>query len=102
MAGAKKKTEHKVVKPGKDIVASMADGFRKRLLKVVKGGAKDLVIDLKGVEMIDSVGIGVIIATHNSMSSSGGTLRLTNLSQDIYGLFKTMRLDEHFDVQPAT
>jgi anti-anti-sigma factor len=99
MARAKKNPGQRVVKPGKDVVASMADGFRKRLLKVIKDGVKDLVIDLKGVDMIDSVGIGIIIATHNSMSNTGGRLTLSNVSEDIHGLLKTMRLDQHFDVQ---
>lgn len=102
MARAKKKATSKVVKPGKDIVASMADGFRKKLLKVVQGGIKEVVVDLKGVEMIDSVGVGVLIATHNSMSNAGGALRLRNASKDICRLFKTMRLDQHFEVQEAS
>jgi anti-anti-sigma regulatory factor len=51
--------------------------------------------------MVDSVGIGVIIATHNSLDQKGGKLRVINIADDIYGLFSTMRLDRHFSVEKA-
>jgi len=93
-----KKAKQKVIKPGKDIVASMVDELRKKLLILIDKGNNDLGIDLTGVEMIDSVGLGVLIATHNSLSRNGGKLTVTNVSEDIYGLFKTMRLDQHFQI----
>ena len=64
-------------------------------------GVKKLVVDLNGVEMVDSVGIGVLVAAHNSISKNGGHMSLSNVSQDIYNLFKTMRLDQHFEVIPV-
>jgi anti-sigma B factor antagonist len=51
--------------------------------------------------MVDSVGIGVIIATHNSLNKVGGKLKVTNITKDIYTLFTTMRLDRHFTVEKA-
>lgn len=97
MAKAKKATK-KTMKPGKDIVASMADDFRKKLLKAVDQGIKSLTIDFTGVEMIDSVGLGVLIAAHNSLKEAEGSLSVKNVSEDIYKLLKTMRLDQHFEV----
>ena len=102
MAGAKKKATNKTIKPGKDIIASMSDDFRKKLLKVVNGGIRELTIDLTGVNMVDSVGLGVIIATHNSLDDLGGSLKLKNVSEDIYRLIRTMRLDQHFEVIKAS
>jgi anti-anti-sigma factor len=91
----------KVIKPGKDIVASMAADFRQDLLKEVAGGVKNLVVDLDGVEMVDSVGIGVLVAAYNSISKNGGHMAVSNVSEDIYNLFRTMRLDQHFEVIPV-
>lgn len=90
-----------IIKPGKDIVASTADKFRAELLSLIKESPMEIVIDLSGVEMIDSVGIGVIIATHNSLSKIGGSLRVTNIAEDIYNLFTVMRLDRHFKMERA-
>lgn len=93
--------DEKTLKPGKDIVASIADDLRKDLAREVAEGVKKLTIDLKGVEMVDSVGIGVLVATHNSLSKSGGCLAVSNVSEDLCRLFRTMRLDQHFEVAPA-
>ena len=62
---------------------------------------EELTLDLKQVKMIDSVGLGVIIAAHNSLRGIGGKLTVKNVSNDIYRLFKTMRLDQHFEVTKA-
>jgi len=88
-----------VVKPSVDLVASMANEFRSQLHELVQESPKMLVIDLGGVKMVDSVGIGVIIATHNSLKKSAGELRVTNVANDIFKLFNTMRLDHHFTIE---
>lgn len=98
MAKGNKKTTQKTVKLDRDISASMAGEFRDKLLNLVKDGTKDLTLDLNKVEMIDSVGLGVLIAAHNSLRGIGGKLVIKNVSNDIYRLFKTMRLDQHFEV----
>ncbi len=90
-----------IVKPGKDVVASMANEFRAELHSLLQESPKEIQIDLSGVDMVDSVGIGVMIATHNSINKSGGTLSITNVAKDIYSLFTTMRLNRHFTVEPA-
>ncbi len=99
MSKVSKSGERVVVKPGKDVVASMANEFRSQLHGIVQESPNELVIDLDGVEMVDSVGIGVIIATHNSLNKTGGSLRVTNVASDIFTLFSTMRLDHHFIIE---
>lgn len=90
------------ITPGRDVVASMANEFRAELNTQIQESPSELVIDLSGVEMVDSVGIGVIIATHNSLDQKGGKLKVINIADDIYGLFSTMRLDRHFTVEKAS
>lgn len=87
------------IRPGRDIVASMAGEFRSELNGEIAKEMDELTIDLDGVEMVDSVGIGVIIATHNTLDQQGATLKVINIAEDIYGLFTTMRLDRHFTIE---
>ncbi|WP_300668362.1 STAS domain-containing protein [Desulfoluna sp.] len=87
------------IRPGRDIVASMAGEFRSELNKEIAEELEELTIDLNGVEMVDSVGIGVIIATHNTLDQQGSQLKVINIAEDIYGLFTTMRLDRHFTIE---
>ena len=44
-------------------------------------------------------GIGLLIATHNSLKAKGGRLRVVNVSPEILNLFKAIRLDRHFAVE---
>lgn len=90
--------EAAVVKPGRDIVSSMAQEFKVELKELADKGVKDLTVDLAGVEMIDSIGMGLLIAAHNSLAKNGGKLRVANPSDDILRLLRTMRLDKHFEV----
>lgn len=101
MPEKRRKVIKKIVRPGKNIVASMADDFRIRLERMVTLGIKDLTIDLKGVGMVDSVGLGLLIAAYNSINDKGGTMKIKNASGEIYNLLKVMRLDQHFEVTAA-
>jgi len=92
------RSKEKVVAPGEDIVAATATSFREALSCAVSKVDK-VVIDLGGVQVIDSKGIEVIVAAHNSMKKAGGMVAVTNVDPEIHKLFKTMRLDEHFEVQ---
>ena len=90
-----------IIKPGEDVVASMAEAFKGELLSAVNSSQGTLIIDLDGVSMVDSVGIGVIIAVYNSLSQANRQLKVINVEQDIHGLFSTMRLNRRFTVEAA-
>lgn len=85
-----------VLRPGRDIVASTVEELRGQWKAVLTPGTASLTVDLSGVGMVDSVGLGLLIATHNSLDKAGGRLRLTRVGPDILGLLRTMRLDKHF------
>ena len=87
--------------PGQDLIASVGNELRIELNSLVKESPKKIVIDLSGVKTVDSVGIGVLIATHNSMKKIGGKIKISNLNDDIYELFCAMRLNQHFEIVKA-
>lgn len=87
------------VKPGINVVASMADGFREELQELVRETPESIIIDLSDVEMVDSMGIGVMIAVHNSLAKTKGLLKIVNANKNLLTLFHTMRLDRHFVVE---
>jgi anti-anti-sigma factor len=88
-----------IVRPGTDVVASMAEAFKDDLLSAINSSDGIIVIDLEGVEMVDSVGIGVIIASHNTLNQADRKLKVINVTKDVYGLFTTMRLNRRFTVE---
>lgn len=99
MSQVHKEAQKVVVKPGKDVVASMAPDFKNELQTLCDERHAVLVIDLDGVGMIDSVGIGVIIAAHNTISKTGGRLEVVNVANDIYQVMVAMRLNHHFQIE---
>jgi anti-sigma B factor antagonist len=88
-----------IIRPGKDVVASMADAFRSEMLEAIASSRDEFIIDFSGVELVDSVGIGVIISAHEALQESNRTLRVINVTRDILGLFATMRLNRRFPVE---
>jgi len=88
-----------VIRPsGLDIVASSVPELRTQLRGVVEDGARQVVVDLSGVQMVDSSGIGLLIAAHNSLHRLGGKLAVIHASSDILDLFHMMRIHQHFSV----
>ena len=84
-----------------DVIASTVGALKERLKALVEQGSRQIVLDCKAVEVIDSMGIGLLVATHNSLAKSGGRLVLVNASEAVCNLLRTMRLDKHFSVNPA-
>ena len=84
------------------VSANNTPALRKLLQEHVHGGARRMALDFTSVESIDSVGIGLLVATHNSLAKVGGSLSLANVGQDIYQLLTLMRLDKHFSIVQAS
>ncbi len=90
-----------IIRPGTDVVASMTEAFKGELSAAIGESNGLFAIDLKGVEMIDSVGLGVVIAAYNTLSQAGRQLKLFNLNKELYAFFTNMRLHLRFDVEGA-
>ena len=95
MTRSKKSTENEVVKPGKELIASKADGITKKLLKKVNEGITRITMDLSAVKKMDSVGLGMIMATHNTLKNAGEGLALIKVSQEISRVFNAMGFGTH-------
>jgi serine/threonine-protein kinase RsbW len=89
------------VTPAVNIVATKVSGMRTQIKGLIDEGCTSITIDLKDVEIVDSTGIGLLIAVHNSLTKAGGTVAVVNASKDILELFKAMRLDQHFSITGA-
>jgi anti-sigma B factor antagonist len=96
-----RKINKKTVKPGKDIAGSIVEDLRIKLLKAINQDINDLAIDMKGINTIDSTGLGVLIAARNSLDQTGGLLRLTNVSENIGNFFKMVGVDRYLNINVA-
>jgi anti-sigma B factor antagonist len=88
-----------VVHPeGETIVAATIPALRAEMRGVLEEGVRELVIDLAGVRMVDSSGLGLLIAAHNSLRKCGGSFAVIHASNDLLALFRSMRMHQHFSV----
>ena len=87
-----------VVRPEGRITASNAEQFRQDLLEIVESGSVHITIDLDKIDILDSKGLAVFIVCNKTVSEKGGSLTVLTDNEDFLGLFRVMRLDEHFTV----
>lgn len=75
-----------------DLVAAGVPELKTALQTALAGGADEVVFDLAATTQLDSSGIGLLIATSNSLTRQQGRLRVVNASPDILQLLQSMRL----------
>ncbi len=84
-----------------DLVGSRIESVRQELLDLMNQGVVTVVIDLDGVQTVDSLGMGLLVATHNSLKAKQGQLALINVNAKIFNVLSIMRLDKHFSISKA-
>lgn len=83
-----------------------AASLRERLVEVIDGGADQVVVDLRGVDFLDSTGLGVLIGALKRLRLAGGDLVLVCDSEKLLKVFRITALDRvfalHDTVEAAT
>lgn len=83
------------------LAAPDVPALRDALRASIQQGARDLELDFSRVESLDSMGIGLLVATRNSLVKLGGSLALIGVRKEILQLLTLMRLDKHISITPA-
>jgi anti-sigma B factor antagonist len=60
--------------------------------------SKKIVLNLGGVSYIDSGGLGILVALYTSARSSGGDIKLANLTQRVGDILQITKLSTIFEV----
>jgi anti-sigma B factor antagonist len=68
--------------------------FSAAVERMSERGHSVIVVDLDGVEFIDSTGLGSIVRSHHRCLQNGGGIRLANVSFQVWNLLETARLTE--------
>jgi anti-anti-sigma factor len=55
--------------------------------------------DFAGLEYVSSAGLGVLLKAHKRLMGSGGRLRLVNVNNHIFDIFRYSGFDQLFEVQ---
>ncbi len=69
-----------------------------KLHELIDAGKTNVVIDLRGVEFMNSSGLGLLIGGISTMKNAGGSLRFANASEKISGIIAITKLGSLFDM----
>jgi anti-sigma B factor antagonist len=78
-----------------------ATALNAKLHELVEAGKKQIVIDLRGVEFMNSSGLGLLIGGVSALKNAGGSLKLANASEKINALIKITKLSSLFESYPS-
>jgi anti-sigma B factor antagonist len=71
---------------------------RNTVRDILKSDGKKIILNLADVNYIDSSGIGELVSTYTTVTSSGGQLKLLNLTKKIQELLAITKLLTVFQV----
>ena len=87
-----------IIKIDHNFTAAATKGLRKEILGLLDDIEEGLILDLEGVSKIDSIGLGILAATQNSLGKLGKKLTVINASKNICHLFAMTHLNRFFTV----
>ena len=70
--------------------------FARAVAEQVQAGARQVVVDLAEVHLMNSSGLGMLVAASTSLRSGGGRLLVVGANEHIRSLLKMTRLDTVF------
>jgi anti-anti-sigma factor len=80
------------------LTAVVVPELQQVLKQEVEGGTQRVTVDLAATYIVDSSGIGLLIAASNTLSHKRGQLAVVNVSPEIFRLFQSMRLVPRLNV----
>ncbi len=75
------------------------DELKLKAKELAEKGTRKLVIDLGGVNYINSTGIGVLVSIHSTYSAAKGKVKLCSMAKGVQNVFVITKLTSVFDVE---
>ena len=83
---------------GRITLGEGSDLLRDLISEKLSAGQKKIVMNLAGVNYIDSTGLGELVAGYRQVKSQGGELKLMNLNKKVSDLLQITKLYAVFDI----
>ena len=73
-------------------------GLRERLLEVLERRPERVILDLTGVQYMDSSGVGTVVELKRRLERAGGRIVLVGLQPRVRSVFEITKLDKFFKI----
>jgi anti-sigma B factor antagonist len=81
-----------------EIDLSTSPVFKQRIYEIIESGKRDVIVDLNGLDFMDSTGLGVLVAALKKTRMEGGSIRLICSKNNIMKVFTITGLDKVFSI----
>jgi anti-sigma B factor antagonist len=78
--------------------ASSAKIMKEKVNALTKQNRTSLVVDMKGVDFIDSTGLGTLVASLRSVNKLGGDVKIAALQDQVRAIMELTRLHHIFGI----
>ena len=83
---------------GRITVGKEATALREKIAEITAGGVRNVVLNLAGVDFIDSTGLGALVVCATSARKAGGSVKLVNLNRRNIELLVMTKLATVFEI----
>jgi anti-sigma B factor antagonist len=75
-----------------------ATAFRQKLAALTEAGSRNVVLEMSGVDYVDSTGLGALVLCATSLKKQGGSMKLVNLNRRNIELLVMTKLATIFEI----
>ncbi|WBW49992.1 anti-sigma factor antagonist [Peptoniphilus equinus] len=87
-----------IIMPQGELDISATEGFKNDVIQNYNEDKKDLLLDFKDLDYLDSTGLGSLISILNTIKDDGHTVTIQNVKPSIKKLFVITKLDTVFKI----
>jgi anti-sigma B factor antagonist len=84
---------------GRIVLGNEIHQLRDAVHGLIAQGKKKIILNLVGVDYIDSSGVGELVSSFTTVRNSGGELKLLNLTQKVHDVLHVTKLYTVFDIK---
>jgi anti-sigma B factor antagonist len=83
---------------GRIVLGDESAALREVICDLLSKGHKQILLNLKGVTYINSMGLGSLVGAFVTMRNQGGELKLLNITEKVTNLMQITKLYTVFDI----
>ncbi len=91
-------SDNVITLPAKVLGGGTAVDFAEQIRSLIGEGQRTVFVDLNAVEIMNSSGLGMLVAGHSTLKRAGGSLIFRNVPDTVSSLLRMTHLDSVFSI----
>ena len=86
---------------GRIVMGNNSRDVELKLAELLRENARKIIFDLKGITVVDSTGIGILVVCHGKINKEGGSLRIAGATGNVEDTMKITNVDKILNIFPT-